>query len=118
MGNVSRARKIIQSKHLSTNASSINVWEGDQTWLSIFFHKSLFIFGFGLDENEVFFRWLLIERAKYYKRYPLFKQKGWYVMIKDADENINKGKLFFLQSVGIEVITLNTYQELYEKIWE
>lgn len=78
----------------------------------------MFIFGFGLDENEVFFRWLLIERAKYFKRNPSLKKQGWYVVLKNSTESKNEGKLFFLESVGIDIIEVNSYTEIYEKIWE
>jgi hypothetical protein len=118
MGNVARARKILQHQNAQAYYKTNSLWEGDQTWLTVFLNKALFIFGFGLDENEVFFRWLLIERAKYYKRFPKKKQPAWYMVLKQSEESKNEGKRFFLQSVGVEMIELNSYKEMYEMIWE
>ncbi len=41
-----------------------------QTWLSLFFEKDLIIMGLGLQEQEIFIRWLLLQRAKYFKNRP------------------------------------------------
>lgn len=46
-------------------------WDGAASWLHIVFNSPLLIFGLGLEENEVFFRWLLIERARYFKKFPI-----------------------------------------------
>ena len=44
---------------------NINSWKGRNTWIHLFFNKSLFVFGLTLDENEIFLRWLLIQRSIY-----------------------------------------------------
>lgn len=117
MSNVSRAKEFLQGdlyKH------DINDHRGSNfinSWLNIIFHKSLFIVGLSLDENEVFLRWLLIERAKYFHRYFDRKQKGWYIL-KKGENSISDGKKFFLESVGFEIIELDDYESIYEKIWE
>ena len=83
----------------------------NQNWLHIIFTKNLFIFGLKLEENEVFLRWLLIQRAKYSKLYHR-ELKGWYV-----DTDIEAGKKFFLEKVGINTINLQDSQDfknLYE----
>ena len=61
-------------------------WRGYQTWLHIIFNRSLCIFGLTLNENEVFLRWLLIERAKYFKKYPERKKKGWFVCLQSEQK--------------------------------
>ncbi len=117
MDNVYRARKFINQNHEKIfNHSQSEPWKGYYTWLHIFFHKSLFIFGCSLDESEIFVRWLLIERAKLMKKLNK-KNKMWFVHVKKGD-NLKPGKKFFFNSVGIEIIELNSYQELYEEIWQ
>ena len=119
MGNVSRARKLIHEdveKILFTGKNQ-NFWKGYKTWLHIIFNNSLFIFGLGLEESEVFIRWLLIERAKYFKKFSNRKHEGWYLMKKKENEEITEGKKFFFNSVGIEVIELDEYKNIYEDIW-
>ncbi len=109
MGCVERARKMIQGSNLNEyfNGKQQNYWSGYNTWLHIIFNKNLFVFGLALDQNEVFLRWLLIQRAKYCRMYnqPL---KGWYV-----GKNISIGKKYFLKYLGFEVIELSEYNELY-----
>ncbi|MFC1837211.1 hypothetical protein ACFLYW_00830 [Thermodesulfobacteriota bacterium] len=119
MGNVERARKLIHEKpeNISFEGKNRNFWSGHKTWLHILFNKSLFIFGLGLDENEIFLRWLLIERAKYFRKFTDRKHKGWYLMKTDEQAKNNIGKKFFLESVGIEVLEVKDYNTIYEDIW-
>ena len=89
------------------------VWRGYNTWLHIVFNCSLCIFGLALDENETFLRWLLIERAKYFRKFPERKKKGWYVC---KTEEISEGKRFYLDSVGFEVVKLRSWEEIYKGV--
>ncbi len=114
MGNVERARELIK-KHPERIGCKDKCWSGHTTWLHIFFNKSLFIFGLGLDETEVFIRWLLIERAKYYKKFDIKEYKGWYLA---TDGSVSEGKRFFLESVGFEVIEVENYDVIYRDIWK
>ena len=82
-------------------------WSGYYTWLHAFFNKDLFIFGLKLNKDEVFLRWLLIQRAKYSQMYNL-KRKGWFV-----DRNISKETVFFLEQLGFEVVNIKKYDTLY-----
>lgn len=109
MGCVERARKILQGKDMHNfflNMDRIS-WKGANTWLNILFNKNLFIFGLTLDENEVFLRWLLIQRTKYGRMYNL-NLKGWFI-----SDSITQGKEFFLKNLGFEIIKLSSYTELY-----
>lgn len=110
MGNVERVRKMLHSHDFNEffNGKNQNNWGGYYTWLHIFFNRDLFIFGLKLESNEVFLRWLLIQRAKYSQMYnkPL---KGWFVD-KDIDEN----KKYFLKKVGFDVIDISDFNELYD----
>jgi hypothetical protein len=121
MGSVEKARTFIHKgdeKRLFSGKNENN-WRGSKTWLHIPFNKSLCIMGLGLEENEVFLRWLLIERAKYYRKFPNRKKKGWYVVKKPSkidDKYI--GKKYFFEKIGFEVIEVDKYEEIYETPWE
>ncbi len=117
MGNVERARRLIHKKPENINFEGKNqeAWPGYKTWLHIIFNKSLVIVGLGLNETEVFLRWLLIERAKYFRRFPNRKHNGWF--IKKSSPRNSDGQKFFLNSVGFEVIELDEYTQIYEDIW-
>ena len=109
MGNVERARKMLHSHDFNEffNGKNQNNWVGYNTWLHIFFNKNLFIFGLKLETDEVFLRWLLIQRAKYSQMYNK-KIKGWFV-----DKEISDGNKYFLKKVGFDVIEIQNYNELY-----
>jgi hypothetical protein len=120
MGSVTKARGYL---HSGTDANLFNgkdrhLWAGYQTWLHIIFNKDLCIFGLALDENEVFIRWLLIERAKYFRMFPERRKSGWYVAprIEQPDDRI-VGKHYFLNSIGFEIIETNYYDEIYMDAW-
>lgn len=120
MGNVERARKLIhkQPENIGFEGKNQQSWDGCTTWLHILFNKSIFIFGFGLEQTEVFMRWLLIERAKYFRNFPDKKHKGWFVLKNGESSNTSEGKKFFLKSVGFEIIELDEYKVIYEEIWK
>lgn len=90
-----------------------NHWKGYNTWLHIIFNKSLCIFGLALDENETFLRWLLIERAKYFKRFPERKKKGWYIC---KSSEFSEGKRFYLDYIGFELVLLDGYDDIYRRL--
>jgi hypothetical protein len=117
MGNVNRARKMLHGNYENIEFTEKNQkeWPGMKSWLHILFNKSIFVIGLGLEENEVFLRWLLIERAKYYKKFPNRNKKSWYIKTKDEKD---EGKDFFLSTIGFEVIEVDSYDDIYEKIWK
>lgn len=117
MGCVEKARKmILQGRSVfgidTFNENDTNYWPGHNTWLHYIFNKNLFIFGLGLNEDEVFLRWLLIQRAKFSTTFQR-PVKGWYVT-----KDINDGKKIFLEALGFEVIIIKDFKTLYEKIWK
>lgn len=118
MGSVERARNLLHkgNEERLFSGKNVNNWKGYKTWLHIVFNKSLFVFGLGLEENETFLRWLLIERIKYFKRFPERKHKGWYIN-KRSNNGTDQGKKFFLERVGFEVIEVDDYPDIYENIW-
>ncbi|WP_046756291.1 SIR2 family protein [Kordia jejudonensis] len=118
MGNVERARKLVNNNYGQTITEGVNPWNTNNTWIDIIFNKSICIFGLGLDETEVFFRWLLIQRAKFFKRFPNFSHKGWYIMPASENNPGTAGKKFFLKSVGIEVVEVDDFSVMYNDIWQ
>jgi len=119
MGNVYRARTFIHGSSDSTiySEKNQNSWRGKDSWLHIVFNKSILIFGLSLDENESFLRWLLIERARYFKHFPNRKHSGFFITTEQDPTN-SKGRSFFLRNVGIKEISLPTFNTLYEDIWD
>jgi len=121
MGSVEKARTLIhkgEGKRLYA-VKDLNNWQGADTWLHIILNKPLCIFGLGLEENEVFLRWLLIERARYYKQFPSQKKKGWYIAPKNENpDDKTKGKIRFLKGIGFDLIETNGYDEIYKTAWE
>jgi hypothetical protein len=72
MGSVQRARDWLHrgNERRLFSGKDIHNWRGFGTWLHIMFDKRLVILGLGLKEDEVFLRWLLIERARYFRKFP------------------------------------------------
>lgn len=112
MGSVERARNWIHKGNGRRlfSGKDPSAWRGHATWLHAVFNCSLVIFGLSLDENEVFFRWLLIERAHYFKRFPERSRKAWYVY---AGDPLSEGKLFFLEGVGVTPVREASYDAIY-----
>jgi len=120
MGSVEKARTFLHKggERRLFGGKAPEDWLGARTWLHIVFHRSLCIFGLGLEENEVFLRWLLIERAKYFKKFPARKKKGWYIAprLEKPDERA-LGKIQFLKGMGFELIEADRYEDIYDIPW-
>ena len=116
MGSVERARALIHkgsSGNLYTD-TDVRQWNGEKTWLHAIFNCDLLFLGLGLDTAEIFLRWLLIERAKYFKHFPERAKKAYYVY---AGRDISQGQTIFLKSVGCEVVKESSYDNLYGDVW-
>jgi len=110
MGSVERGRGWMQrSGSRLYKGADIASWPGAHTWLQAFLHKPLLFMGLGLEQNEVFLRWLLIERARYFLRFPARRKGAWYVHAGSLDA----GKAFFLRGVGIEPVAVEDYAQIY-----
>jgi hypothetical protein len=112
MGSVARVRGWIHkgNEGLHFTGKDVNNWPGVSTWLHIVFNKPLLIFGLGLEENEVFLRWLLIERARYFKKFPDRRKDCWYVYTSEKEK---LGKLFFLSMLDIKLVKADSYEDVY-----
>lgn len=111
-----RARNFIHSndKIMEFDRKNRPHWNGSNTWLHIIFNSSLCFIGLELDTNETFLRWMLLERARYFKNFSKRRHRGWYVTTKE----VPAGKRFFLESTDIEIVTLKNYDEVYQGIFE
>jgi hypothetical protein len=111
MGSVERARSWFQRSGTRLfGATDITAWPGAGTWLQIFMHKPLLIFGLGLLENEVFLRWLLIERARYFLKFPMRGRQAWYV---HTGPSLDPGRDLFLRGVGVEPCLVPSFDDIY-----
>ncbi len=118
MGSVERVRRWIhkgeEEKRLF-QGKDVNNWAGANSWVHIVFNKPLLIFGLSLEESEVFLRWLLIERARYFKKFSNRSHRAWYIYASDSER---EGKLFFLKGIGIEPVKVNDYDAIYgSQVW-
>ena len=97
------------------SGKDVKAWKGSKSWLHIVFNCDLLIVGLGLDQNEVFLRWLLIERAKYFKQFPDRAKKAWYV---ESRNEADSGKSFFLKGVGVETFQVDTHDDIWgPRVW-
>lgn len=118
MGSVERSRRLIHNgDDRLFNGKAQHNWKGKNTWLHIVFNKELIVFGLGLEENETFLRWLLIERKRYFKEFPRRQYKSWYLNVIEK-EVMPDGKRMFLESVGFTIIEVDTFEKLYTYLWE
>jgi len=115
MGSVHRARGWLHrgSGSLFDGKNRVN-WEGKASWMHLVFNKPLVIFGLALEENEVFLRWLLIERARYFSKFPDRSHPAWYVYPHKPDDDREPGKLFFLEGIGVRPVRVASYDAIYD----
>ena len=116
MGSVQRARSWIHgaSEEGLFSTKDRKSWVGASTWLHIIFNRPLLFFGLELNENEVFLRWLLIERAKYFKKFPLRQKPAWFLYAPSQGDTFAPGKRYFLERVGFQIVCAESYMDMYE----
>jgi hypothetical protein len=117
MGSVERARRLIHKGKESRlfSGENINEWSGYQSWLHVVFNNDLVFIGLSLETTEVFLRWLLIERAKYFNKFP-HRRKSAYFAHAGTNE-LSTGQTLFLNSVGVEIVHESSYDQLYHSPW-
>jgi hypothetical protein len=109
MGSVERARKLIHAGDGRLfEGKDQNNWKGRASWLHIWFNMPLIIVGFGLSSDEVFIRWLLIERKKYFQRFPE-RRKDTMFLSTGRNERVQN----FLYNLNIENRVVKDYHLLY-----
>lgn len=115
MGAVERARGLLHRGGASSlfAGAAPRDWRGGDTWLRIVFEKPLLFIGLGLDPTEVFLRWLLIERCKYFRKYPKRRKPAWYAY---AGAPV-AGRELLLSAIGVESVRVESYAQLYQEPW-
>lgn len=109
MGSGERARKLIHNgDDRLFRGKRQEYWQGHQTWLHIWFNLPIAIFGLGYGIDEVFLRWLLIERRRYLNIYndPM---EVYYISKGTPAPAITN----LMQNLGVEIRLINDYSELY-----
>jgi len=106
-----------RAKRYFPNQKTENEIPNYSTWIKIFFERDIIIFGLGLNEQEVFIRWLLLQRAKFFKSNPDLKRNGFYINHSEPSKQ-NVGKKFFLESVGIKYVDfIKDHDGFYNGFW-
>ena len=108
MGCVTRCRPWILGADASPD------WAGRDTWLDILFRMPFVMFGLGLEAQEVWLRWLLIQRAKHYKKHGGERPPAWYVHTAKECSDAQREKHFFLNCLGIETVEVSDYPDIYD----
>jgi hypothetical protein len=109
MGSAERARKLIHNgDDRLFKGKRQEFWQGHQTWLHIWFNLPIVIVGLGYGIDEVFLRWLLIERRRYLNIYhdPM---EVYYISRGAPAPAINN----LMQNLGVEIVLINDYSEIY-----
>jgi hypothetical protein len=109
MGSAERARKLIHNGDDRLFKGKRQVfWQGHQTWLHIWFNLPIVIFGLAYGIDEVFLRWLLIERRRYLNIYHV-PMEVYYVSIGTPMPAIQN----LMQNLGVTIKVVNNYSEIY-----
>jgi hypothetical protein len=109
MGSAERARKLIHNgEDRLFNGKQKSYWQGYQTWLHIWFNLPIVIIGFGYGSDEVFLRWLLIERRRYFNICQNPMEVYYVSRGTPAPPIIN-----LMQNLGVEIVLINDYSEIY-----
>jgi hypothetical protein len=108
MGCVSRCHDWI------LGAKAFPEWTGRDTWLDILMRMPVVIFGVGLEGQEVWLRWLLIQRAAHYKKRGGERPPAWYIYPSSELTEAQKEKHFFLRCLGVEPVKVEDYAAIYD----
>ena len=109
MGCAERARRLIHNgDDRLFKGKRQEFWQGHQTWLHIWFNLPIVIFGLGYGIDEVFLRWLLIERRRYLNIYG-DEMEVYYVTKGTPDPGIKN----LMQNLGVVIVLVNDFSEIY-----
>lgn len=96
-------------------------------WLKMFFCSKIAVLGFAFGKDEIFMRWLLLERAKFLQyaehncKEPLkkkYKELNKGIFLTSKEDAPSNELISFLKCCGIEVVVLNSYEDLYLNLWK
>jgi hypothetical protein len=108
IGSSEKARKLIHNgDDRLFKGKRQEYWKGNKTWLHIWFNLPIVIFGLRYDVDEVFLRWLLIERRRYLRIYnePM---DVYYLATNDPSPAVRN----LMINLDVKIVEVS-YQELY-----
>lgn len=109
MGSAERARSLIhKGADRLFNDKRKNKWPGIQTWLQVWFSMPIIIVGFGYNTDEVFLRWLLIERRRYFNKLQL-PMDVYYVTATAPDPAVTN----LFNNIGVTIKQLKSFDAIY-----
>ncbi len=123
MGAVSKARECFKESGFfwrrdDRRPAQSKEWKPTHTWLDFFFTKDLIFVGLALESQEVFLRWLLIQREIYFRRNEKARRHTWYIAPKEERGKGFEAKYNFFKSIGVVVVEGPSYTRLYTReIW-
>lgn len=85
-------------------------WLGGHTWLDAFFFSDIAIIGLELGKDETFLRWLFLERARFFKRFPDHRKKTWFIVT--GEDRLDARKAFF-KHLDMDFVVASTYEQIY-----
>jgi hypothetical protein len=109
MGSVERARRLIHKGSTRLfRGEQKGYWSGQDSWLHIWFNLPVVIFGLGFGIDEVFLRWLLIERRRYlnYQEKPM---QVYFITKTDVASSTKN----LMENLGVTMVHIQEYAELY-----
>jgi hypothetical protein len=110
IGSAERARKLLKSgAGRLDNTHRKGPWQGHESWLDIWFNKDIIIFGLGYGIDEVFLRWLLIERRRYFNKIGRKHMDVCYLTVGEPAPAINN----LMDNLGVRVTYAKDFDEIY-----
>lgn len=91
-------------------APSSPLWAGYNTWLQLFFKRAICIAGLGIGHDELFLRWLIIERYKFLKTQNSNLPQSIYLCKKGEIQNNQKQ---FFNNFGFDIVEFDDYYDFY-----
>lgn len=111
IGSGERARRLIsKGPGRLNNTRRKSPWNGCDTWLDIWFNKPIIIFGLGYGKDEVFLRWLLIERRRFFNKTGR-NMEVTYIDVKGEKPNAPVYNL--MRNLGVELVLVKGFDEIY-----
>ncbi len=114
---VHRARHLIQAGATALPKVGYDRWTGTRTWLNLFLARPLAILGLGLGPQEVFLRWLLLERRRLWRRYQRRRPmpRAWFVSTS-AELQAQRNRTLFLEACGVKVVGVRGYSDIWQPL--
>ena len=101
-------------RDFTCNTNDLSKCKYADTWLYPFLTKTLCFVGVGLEIDEVFLRWLLLQRKQMMRNGNIPETESYYFCIK---KDLTKGKEMFLENVGVKPIPFKGYNSMYKNLF-